>query len=518
LGFLHELNLKYCPFTLKTENENLLNMGLHHRFKIESLSKKLADSEIHEMRMPLAGKLNIVLIFPNSYALGMSNLGYLTVHRIMGSVNGVGVERFFHPILENAAHTPPFYSFDTKRPLGDFDILAFSFSVESDFAAIPRILGPLGIPILAEKRTKRHPLLMAGGAAVGSNPQALSRVFDVLVSGEAETVLPSILQTFMNAGLDPRFLIDLPGVWIPQISASPNLPEQYHDVNVSPAYSHIISGENIFGGASLIELMRGCPRFCNFCLASRLYAPPREVSLRTFEEWLNARSDVKELGLIAPSLFDHGNIEEILDAVHRRGIRLKNSSVKWERLNDRILNALSACNVNSLTLAPESGSVSLRNSMRKSLQEANFFDTIGRIRDHGFDHLKFYFMIGLPSETDDDLDATIQLISKVHEIGKGRFKGFSASFSGFVPKKLTPWSEMECCSVSEFKRKFLYLKERLNPYSEFIKFQFDSSHEISRQAYLSRVGSELADDLEKEARVWQEKGVKSSGRFPDTDL
>ncbi|MBF0547205.1 MAG: radical SAM protein [Candidatus Riflebacteria bacterium] len=473
-------------------------MGLSHHWKIESLAKKLLEGEKREFEPYYAGKLHIALIFLGTYQVGMSNLGFLTVHRIAAQTQDIAVERFFFPLQTNFVHNPPFYSFETRRPLGDFDVLAFSISFEGDFPLIPKILKPLGIPIRSEKRqSKRFPLLLAGGAAVCSNSQALSEIFDILVPGEAEPIFGKMLEVMLSEWTNPANFAELPGIWVPQKKNSPNPSLPPHPVGHDPAYSHYVSKNNVFNGSPLLEIMRGCRRACKFCLARSIYFPPRIVSAITFSRFVEKWEKFGEIGLIAPSLFDHPEIQEILEILVEKKFRIHNSSVKWESLNDKILTCLRQLGVKSVTLAPESGSALLRENMGKPLSEDRFFDTLGKIWLCGFEGVKMYFMAGLPGETDQDLEETVNFIVKsAATVPPSRF--LSINFSGFVPKSKTEWSEEEILPAFEIKRRFSLLRSKIAKKCPEVRLKFDSPDEISRQAFFAKTGPELAKIFEGE--------------------
>ncbi|NLI77417.1 MAG: radical SAM protein [Candidatus Riflebacteria bacterium] len=493
--------------------------GLKHRFSYEGATARLLQSEKTEVRVPLAGKLNVALAFPGPYAFGMSNLGFLTIHRLAGTVPGIGVERFFPDLDGREPLPPPFYSFETRRPLGDFDILAFSISFEGDFDRLPGILGPLGIPLrAADRRRGRFPLLVAGGAGVGANPAALSALADLIVPGEGEPVWPALLGRLLQEGPSPAAARDLPGVWAPALDAAPQPAPQPHDVAAAPAWSHIVSPSNAFGGSPLIEVMRGCPRTCTFCLARVLYQPPRAVPVGTFATWLDRHPGLEGLGLIAPSLFDHPDLEALLELCAGRGLRLRNSSVKWERLSDRLLALLWRCGVRGLTLAPETGSEELRRRMGKPLREEAFFATMTRIATHGFTHLKLYFLVGFPGETDADLDATVEFLHRT--AGRARPLGLTlaAAFGGFVPKQGTPAGQGVFCGATELKRRFTAIRRGMKPLANLVKLRFDSPDQAARQAWLATVGPNLVDEYEKEDTRWAARGRPSSHDTADHDV
>lgn len=487
-------------------------MGLKHRYNYESLTASLKDAEKHYLRSNYAGDLSVALIYPNLYSLGMSNLGFLTVHRLLSELAGVGVERFFPALVAENPVDPPLYSFETGRPLGDFSILMFSFSYEGDFDKIPGIFAALGMPVHAADRNKFHPLLIAGGAAVASNPQAISRIFDVIVPGEAETTIVPIMNRLQQADQSVAALADLPGVWVPAVNDDMKPPACMHDVNEQPAWSHIVAPSNAFGGAHVVEVMRGCPRACSFCLARSIYAPARPVSADVFEQWLNEHPDCLDLGLVAPSLFDHPQIESIFTMLTERQIRVRNSSVKWEKLTPEILQLLRLSGINGLTIAPETGSERLQRAMHKPMNVERFLDSVDFIFSQGFEHLKMYFVACLPDEEDCDADATVELISRVKSLVPAS-ASISAAFSIFVPKQQTPWADQAPPELRAIKRRIKYLKEKLLQMCGYCKVNFESPQEAVRQAYLAQVGPELAEEYAKEAKSCREDRLFSKNQF-----
>ncbi len=486
-------------------------MSLKHRFDYESVTSSLRDAEKHYIRASVAGDLGVALIFPNLYSLGMSNLGFLTVHRLLAEHPGIGVERFFPALTPEMPLSPPFYSFETGRPLGDFAILMFSFSYEGDFDKIPGIFAALGMPVLASERNRFHPLLIAGGAAVASNAPALSRIFDVIVPGEAETTLGPMLNILLDSGKSVAELAELPGVWVPAVKPMKPVNEK-HDVASSPAWSHIVAPGNAFGGAHIMEVMRGCPRVCSFCLARCIYAPVRFAGVDYIEAWLDQHPDCHDLGLVAPSLFDHPQIEAVFSLLSRRRVKIRNSSVKWEKLDANILQVLRQSGIQGLTLAPETGSQKLRRAMNKPMDEDRFLQSVQMIFAQGFEHIKMYFVACLPDEDDADAQATVEFVEKVSRIAPAP-SAISAAFSVFVPKRHTPWQDKQAPDSMQIKRRLKFLKEKLSRMAGSVKVSFESHQEAVRQAYLSRVGPELAEEYAREARLCREDRLFSKNQF-----
>jgi len=487
-------------------------LGLRHRHTYESLASSLKATEKHYLSTCTAGSLSVALIYPNLYSLGMSNLGYLTVHRLLSAAPGVAVERFFPALATESPLDPPFYSFETGRPLGDFSILMFSFSYEGDFDKIPGIFAALGIPVLSEERNRHHPLMIAGGAAVASNAPALSQIFDVLVPGEAETTLPPMIDALMRRDTQLEELANLPGVWVPATGKEVIAPRTMHDINSQPAYAHIVSNKNAFGGAHLIELMRGCPRNCSFCLAKVIYQPVRSLQPAKLAEWLDQHPECSDLGLVAPSLFDHPQIEEIFNMLAQRNVRIRNSSVKWEKLQPQLLEILRRSGVTGLTLAPETGSARLQAAINKPMNESRFIECVREIFATGFEQLKLYFVACLPGEEQQDLEATVNFINNVVKAAPSAGH-LSAAFSIFVPKRHTLWQQQTISTQYEMKRTIKFLKEELNKLSKQLKTSFASPQEALRQHWLSHVGPELAIEYAREAKECRENRLFSRNQF-----
>jgi radical SAM superfamily enzyme YgiQ (UPF0313 family) len=487
-------------------------LGLKHRHSYESLAHSLKTTEKHYLPPHTAGALSVALVYPNLYSLGMSNLGYLTVHRLLLTTPGIAVERFFPALAAESPLRPPYYSFESGRPLGDFQILMFSFSYEGDFDKIPGIFAALAIPVMAKDRNRFHPILMAGGAAVASNAPALSLIFDILVPGEAETTLPAIMAILKEHGMEAEAIAELPGVWVPATGKKPSAPCSMHDINSQPAYSHIVSAQNAFGGAHLIELMRGCPRNCSFCLARSIYQPVRALRLEKLAEWIDQHPECRDLGLVAPSLFDHPQITEIFKLLDQRKIRIRNSSIKWEKLDSELLLILRRAGITGLTLAPETGSKKLQTAIRKPLNEERFLDCIRQIFSAGFEQLKLYFVACLPEEDKSDLDATIGLIKKTIAAAPSP-SHLSAAFSLFVPKRHTDWQNRKPMAQQQMKQSIKYLKEELNRLSSQLRVNFASPQEALRQSYLSQTGPELAHEYAMEAEKCHENRLFSKNQF-----
>ncbi len=338
-------------------------------------------------------------------------------------------------------------------------------------------------------------------------------IFDIIIPGEAETTIIPVIDILHNEGFEKEKIASIKGVWVPSVSNEKPELKGMHDVNTQPAYSHIVSPYNSFGGAHMIEVMRGCPRICSFCLARCIYAPPRPVKAIILENWLNNHPQCKDLGLVAPSLFDHPEVEHIFSMLQDRNIKIRNSSVKWEKLSENIINALQKSGITGLTIAPETGSEKLRKAMKKPMSEDLFLERVKSLFEHGFEHIKMYFVSCLPDEEDEDTDATIDFINRVIKVAPS-ITSLSATFSVFVPKNHTPWQNEAAPEQYKIKKRIKYLREGLNKLGAF-KANFESVQDVIRQAYLSKVGAELGEEYDKLAKEERVSRLFKKGQFTD---
>lgn len=476
-------------------------MSLKHRHQYESTVSALKSKEHYLIPVQTSGKINVLLIFPSSYKFGVSNLGFLSVHRLLSSIPEVGCERFFIELNDKHIVTPPFYSFETCRPISDFDLLAFSISYECDFDKIPYILTNCGIPISSEIRQKylgKYPLIIVGGAAVASNPNALKKIADIIIPYEAEITLPTLINLFIKNGFSLHDASRLQGIWVPNINSSINPIDSHYNINHVPAHSHIITPVNYFNGAFIIEIMRGCPRNCYFCLARNIYFPPRILTFDNLVKFLNL-IPYNNIALIAPSLFDHPEIEKILTYCQNKNFIIHNSSVKWEKLNSNVLNLLYNCHVRSLTLAPETASPKLQNIINKQFSESEFIETIKQIINAKFESIKLYFIVGLPNEDNDDLLQNISFIKSIFNICKIHNVTLNLSFSAFIPKQHTPLSNPRLfCGTNTLKQKFKFIHHHIKSFMPTKHIKFESLHEIERQFYLAHAdGEKLLEEYDQ---------------------
>ncbi len=435
-------------------------------------------------------KTTIVLTYPNTYAVGMSNLGFQTIYGLLNECDNVCCERAFLPDapllpLYRQTHAP-LCSLESKTSFTDADIVAFSISFENDYLHLLDILELAHIPLKAEDRNDYHPLIIAGGAITTINPEPLALFVDAFILGDGEEIVPQFVDTYQQyAPTCPKqallkHLAAIPGVYVPSLydvtyrengaiaaitpigEAPPLLATcPLADLDAFPAYSRILTEQTEFGDMFLIQLTRGCPYQCRFCHTGYTQRPLRHLSFETatrlIEHGLQFR---KKIGLVSPAVADYPHFEALYDFILERGGSVTVSSLRISACaNTDILERLSRAGQRTITLAPEAGTERLRKIIRKNLSNELFYATIERIALAGIPNIKLYFLIGIPSETDDDIEALINVCRQCRDImvqtmkSSGRVGTITISVNPCIPKPSTPLQWCGMATERELKQK-----------------------------------------------------------------
>lgn len=492
------------------------------------------------------GKLRIAIAFPNRYAVGMSNLGFQSVYRTFNGFPDVLCERVFYPEpedLELIRRNPgQLISVESQRPISDFHILAFSLPFENDYSQAVEMLSFAGIPAIAEQRGESHPLVASGGIAVLLNPEPMAPFMDFFFIGEAEAILPDFWDSWYNwkdSGMSRRELLlelarQIQGIYVPSLyrmryghegtleAVEPlqveGVPERiiYRRADLSqasPCRTLITTPNTEFSDSTLIEIGRGCGRGCRFCAAGFVYRP---VRFHSADAVLNTDTpmpdEVQRIGLVSAAVSDHPEVTEICETLLRRGASLSFSSLRADTLSPAVLSALTASGHRSVAMAPEAGSERLRRVINKNITEEQIVHAAEQIIEAGILQLKLYFMIGLPTETMDDLEAIVDMAKRIkHQVlkmsrGKRRLGSIVLSVNAFVPKAFTPFQWVPFAGVRVLKERARWIQNALRKVPN-IRVHFDLPKWSHVQALLARGDRRVASFLEKVAvggRSWQQ--------------
>lgn len=517
-------------------------------WKIIEKYRRILAAETGATPKNWGGKLTVCLVYPNRYRIAMGNLGYQAVYALLNASPDVVCERAFLPGAEELAEYRKsgtrLLSLESQRPLADFDVIAFSVSFESDYLNIPAIFNLAGIPAIATGRSSSLPLVMAGGAALFLNPEPVADFLDIVCIGEAEPVLPLLMGVVKGGGERPDILrsaADLPGIYVPSLYEASyegerlvsfrgfdGAPDKVRrvwekELDRHPTTSVILSPEAEFSDMFLIELSRGCPRGCRFCAAGFIYLPYRQRGIAAIkEEVAKGLVERDRVGLVGAALSDYRGIGELCSHILQTGGKISVSSLRIDALDDEMIGVLKASGHKTVSLAPEGGSQRLRDLIRKDIDEGQILAACDRLISRGILNLKLYFIIGLPTETETDIEEMIALVKRIRDrvIGAARetrrLGEVVLSVNPFVPKPFTPfqWCGME--DVKSLERKGKLLRETVGRLSN-ITIQMESPRDAYLQALLSRGDRRLSSLLVKSGELgnWK-KGAKAIGL--DTDL
>lgn len=449
--------------------------------------------EVGTIRKPHAGRLRVALAFPNTYYVGMSNLGFQTVYRLFNSLDEVVCERVFLPgrqeLQAQLASGRPLRTLESNTPVRDFDVFAFSVSFEWDYPNVLSMLRLAGVPVRAEARTARDPLIVIGGAVTFLNPEPLAPFADVIAAGEGELLVPTLADAIRDAdGRDDllRRLAAERGYYIPSfydvqydadglIRAFEPLPDTgappvvrkaavKTTARLDPPASTIFTPDTEFGSRFLVEVVRGCANLCRFCWAGYNYLPVRPFPAdRILELAAAARPHATRAGLVSIALCDHPEIERILTGLLDLGYSISPASLRLDDLTEPIVRLLHRSGERTITIAPETGSDRLRRVINKTVTNADILEKADLIFGSGIENLKLYFMIGLPTEEDADLEAIRDLTARIRDImvaharPRGRIGRIVGSVNPLIPKPGTAYQRlpMEDPALTDRKAKRL---------------------------------------------------------------
>jgi len=477
-------------------------------------------SETGVIRKNWLGKTSIVLIFPNQYAVGLPNLGFQAVYRLLNSMDSVVCERAFLPESSGTVA-----SVESNSNLENFDIIAFSISFENDYLNLLTILQNVGIPLLSSQRHDSHPLVIAGGVACFINPEPIAHFIDCFLIGEAELLLPRFIGCVESSSNRSDLLTELahkvPGAYIPAFYedrySSEGVLESLTPVGKSPpprkitrvyvphlddmpTHSVVITPHSSFGDMCLIEVSRGCPHGCRFCSAGFVYRPPRFRPLPRLQACIRKGAEMSSrIGLVGAAVSDIPGLGFLCDQAREIGVQLSFSSLRADALTPDLVASMAQSRVKTATIAPDAGSERMRRVINKGITESQILNATTALVAAGIPNLKLYFMVGLPTETIEDVEAIVTLCQKVKDafLESSRVLGhigeITISVNAFIPKPATPfqWAAMDAMPLLKKKLAMIFrgLKHVPN-----VRVEANSFKEAAIQAFLSR-GDRRASEM-----------------------
>jgi radical SAM superfamily enzyme YgiQ (UPF0313 family) len=504
-------------------------------WSLKERARDLLSKEVGYIRKPHGGRLRVALAFPNTYFVGMSNLGFQTVYSLFNAEDGIVCERTFLPpkseLDELRRSGGGLVTVESQTPVRGFDIFAFSVSFEWDYTNVLTMLRLAGIPPRAADRTPHDPIVMIGGAVTFVNPEPLAPFADIIAAGEGEALIPSLLAAFRDASDREdmmRRLVAERGFYVPAFydvkysddgtieafvakegTAAPPVVRKAAlrtTEAVDPPATTIFTPETEFGSRFLVEVVRGCANLCRFCWAGYNYLPVRAFPKdRILELARRARPYSDRAGLVSIALCDHPEIESILTSLVEMGYSISPASLRLDDLTPTILRLLRDSGERTITIAPETGSDRLRRVINKTMTNDEILAAADMIFATGFENLKLYFMLGIPTETEDDLvairDLTLQLrdIMMSHARPRGQVGRIVGSVNPLVPKPGTAYQWLPMESDDSIERKIRRM-HGLMAGIDNVYFNIKSERHSFYQALLSLGDRRVAPAIEAAER------------------
>jgi radical SAM family uncharacterized protein len=508
-------------------------------WKLKRKAQALIAGEEGIARKDWGGRVSIALVYPNTYAVGMSNLGFQTIYEHLNALPDAVCERVFLPDPEDSDEyartgTEPF-ALESLRPLRDFDVIGFSVTYEGDYINVLRLLRMAGMAVRAADRGPGEPLVLMGGVCAFSNPEPMAPFMDAVAVGEGEELVAEIVEAYKagrddgREGLKQRVidrLKTLSGIYVPAaydvdytrdgtiVAVTPREPgvpalvvkRRLRDVNRFETRSSLKTPKAEYGHMALLEVGKGCGRGCRFCLEGQVYRPVRHRSLESLRESVaQIAKESKRVGLVGACVSDYPWIGDLMKMLEEYGVEVSISSLRADSLTEDLVAALNRGGHRTLTMAPEAGTERLRRVIRKVITDEQLYAACDLLRKYGIPNLKCYFMIGQPTETMEDVEAIPDLARRMlerlrvpgpdgHPFGK-----LTLSVSSFVPKPWTPFQWAPFDEPRDLEAKLEAIKSGARRLQ--VRVVHENPREAGLQALLARGDRRVADFLEIAARL-----------------
>lgn len=502
---------------------------------IDRLQELYKDEDSRVTVNPHAGQ-KVAIVYPNTYFVGMSNLGLHIIYEEINLRNDSVCERIFLPEkkeLEAYDKTKtPLMSVETQRPMHQFDVVAFDVTFEMDYFHIPLMLRHGRVPIMAKDRTEFDPIVIAGGPCATFNPEPFADFIDAFIIGEGEGIVSRVLDIIRDGkmeGLDRhailRQLANISGVYVPSlyvpiysedgefkgydiVEGAPKTIKRHFEMLTSGGETVVATNYTEFGAMYIIEVARGCGRHCRFCMAGYCFRVPRVRPLDILKEGVDRAEKLgKKVGLMGAAISDYPEVDELVTYIRSKDMRYSCASLRADSLTQAVVDGLADSGQKTITIAPETGSERLRRVINKGISEEHLKNAATLSAKSGIQHMRLYIMIGLPTETDEDIEAIVGLAERTQahmaEVGcKGRL---TLSINPFIPKPFTPFQWMAMDNQKTVEKKLQYIKKALQK-NRRIEVLVESPKEAYIQGVLARGDRRLGAVL---AACAADRGSKS---------
>ena len=514
---------------------------------IDRLQELYKDEDSRVTVNPHAGQ-KVAIVYPNTYFVGMSNLGLHIIYEEINLRNDSVCERIFLPEkkeLEAYDKTKtPLMSVETQRPMHQFDVVAFDVTFEMDYFHIPLMLRHGRVPIMGKDRTEFDPIVIAGGPCATFNPEPFADFIDAFIIGEGEGIVSRVLDIIRDGkmeGLDRhailRQLANISGVYVPSLyvpiysddgefkgyhiaEGAPTTIKRHFEILTSGGETVVATNYTEFGAMYIIEVARGCGRHCRFCMAGYCFRVPRVRPLDILKEGVDRAEKLgKKVGLMGAAISDYPEVDELVTYIRSKDMRYSCASLRADSLTQAVVDGLADSGQKTITIAPETGSERLRRVINKGISEEHLQNAATLSAKSGIQHMRLYIMIGLPTETDEDIEAIVGLAERTQahmaEVGcKGRL---TLSINPFIPKPFTPFQWMAMDNQKTVEKKLQYIKKALQK-NRRIEVLVESPKEAYIQGVLARGDRRLGAVLAACAADRGSKSFKSEMKAAGLDM
>ena len=490
----------------------------------------------------------VAIVYPNTYFVGMSNLGLHIIYEEINLHPSSVCERIFLPEKKELdaydKTKTPLMSVETQRPMHQFDVVAFDVTFEMDYFHIPLMLRYGRVPVMSEDRTGFDPIVIAGGPCATFNPEPFADFIDAFIIGEGEGIVTAVLERIRKgrensesreetiAGLAQIDGVYVPVLYTPQYDDSkrfvgydiadgaPQIIRRHFEPLTSGGETVIATNFTEFGAMYIIEVARGCGRHCRFCMAGYCFRVPRVRPLDILKEGVDRAEKLgKKVGLMGAAISDYPEVDELVTYIRSKDMRYSCASLRADSLTQAVVDGLAESGQKTITIAPETGSERLRRVINKGISEENLRTAAQLSAKSGIQHMRLYIMIGLPTETDEDIDAIVGLAERTQahmaEVGcKGRL---TLSINPFIPKPFTPFQWMAMDHQKSVEKKLQYIKKSLQK-NRRIEVLVESPKEAYIQGVLARGDRRLGKVLAACALDRGSKSFKSEMKKAGLDM
>ena len=468
--------------------------------------------EINAIKKDLAQvDLKIAFCYPNNYRAGMASLGLQLIYRLWNSYDRVACERTFLPLKKTVEP----YTLESDRPLREMDVIAFTLQYEDDYTNVLDILERSNIPLESSERNNNHPLVIAGGPCAQSNPVPMSSFIDAFMIGDLEP----INEEFMTEGLlgnntrlkRMEVLNEFEWMWVPEIEEDKsvkhapkgNIDDYFYPIKqIIPQVEQEDPWYGVFGKSFMLEVVRGCNRGCSFCLTGRINRPKRDRSLEKLTEIYRAGTrecNVEKITPIGSGISDYRELENLCQNILNDNLTFSLPSIRADKISDNLVKLLVKAKQRTITTAPEAGTDKLRKQICKGVSDEEIIQAIRTASDGGLSRVKAYFILGLPDETVDDVEAIATLAEEMSKVGK-KLRKIRISCGFFIPKPWTGYQDKSLFSLKDLQAKSKLLKSKTRNIAK-VDCEITNPKMARIQTILSISGKEISKPLKLAAKL-----------------